>query len=306
MTQYSEPKRPYRGRFAPSPSGPLHFGSLLCALASYLDARANNGVWLIRVEDIDPPREQQGAAAGILRTLEAHGMVSDEPVLFQSTRTTAYRERLDYLLKQNLAYRCNCTRKRLADLRGNYDGHCLQYPPPLHTPAAIRLNLHACKQYLEVEHSYDDLIQGKHIDSCEAKGDFVIHRKDGLFAYQLAVVADDIQQGISQVVRGADLLDTTMQQRLLFRLFAQEPPSYAHLPVLVDMAGNKLSKQNHARAVNNETAFANLCSAFHLLGLQVPVAMHDDIPALLAWGARHWNLAQVPRCSCIVAPSHTM
>lgn len=309
MNQTREPKPPYRGRFAPSPSGPLHFGSLVCALASYLDARANQGTWLIRMEDIDPPREQAGAAAGILQTLEAHGMRSDEPVLFQSSRSEAYYEHLQNLLKRGLAYRCNCTRKRLANLQGdyhgNYDGHCLHQPPPAHKPAAIRLNLQACKQCINLNETFQDVIQGVQNETCETKGDFVIHRKDGLFAYQLAVVVDDIAQGISHVVRGADLLETTAQQRLLFRLFSQEPPLYAHIPVMADTAGNKLSKQNHAPAVSNDSPYANLVMALSTLNLHAPTEPRNNIPALLTWATEHWDINKLPRRASIPAPVYT-
>lgn len=306
MKASCEPKLSYRGRFAPSPSGPLHFGSLVCALASYLDAKTHNGIWLVRMEDIDPPREQQGAAANILATLQAHHLAWDEAVLYQSSRAETYRQHIKELLSRGLAYRCNCTRKRLAELGGRYDGHCLRSPPPAQAAAAIRLHLDACLQEVSSENGFIDLLQGEQANDLISGGDFIIHRKDGLFAYQLAVVVDDIEQGITQIVRGADLLETTAQQRLLFRLFGKVPPGYAHIPVLVDTSGNKLSKQNHAKAVNNATAFANLRSALELLGLPFPHGTAADIDDLLIWAIENWNLNCVPRCSSIRAPSHTM
>lgn len=260
----------------------------------------------MRMEDIDPPREQAGAAENILTTLQAHHLHWDEAVLYQSSRAEAYRQHIQNLLARGLAYRCNCTRKRLAELGGRYDGHCLRSPPPVQAAAAIQLNLDACMQQVPSENGFVDLLQGEQVDELPSGGDFIIHRKDGLFAYQLAVVVDDIEQGITQIVRGADLLGTTAQQRLLFRLFGKVPPSYAHIPVLVDASGNKLSKQNHAKAVDNTTAFANLCNALELLGLPLPHGETGGIDDLLAWAIEHWNLNGVPRCSSIRAPSHTM
>lgn len=300
------PKRPYRGRFAPSPSGPLHFGSLFCALASYLDAKANKGQWLVRIEDIDPPREQPGASASILKTLLEHGLRWDEDVLYQSTRSEIYRQKLDELLEQKLAYRCNCTRKRLSELDGPYDGNCLKTPPPEQQAAAIRLNLEACLQLTPAESGYQDLALGDQISNLEQTGDFIIHRKDGLFAYQLAVVVDDIAQEITHIVRGADLLDTTTQQRYLYQVFGKEKPLFVHAPVLVDSKGNKLSKQNHAKPVDNNCAAINLKQAFSLLGMRVPNELSDKVDNMLRWGIQNWNLENFAQRSSILAPSHTM
>jgi len=306
MNVNPEPRQPYRGRFAPSPSGPLHFGSLVCALASYLDAKANHGKWLVRIEDIDPPREQKGASESILETLQAHGLFWDEELLYQSSRSEAYQKTLAYFLENNLAYRCACTRKRLLDLPGVYDGYCLNTRPQKNQAAALRLNLKSCLRQIHSKTSFIDLIQGEQSDSLKQTGDFVIHRKDGLFAYQLAVVIDDIAQEITRVVRGVDLLDTTSQQLYLFQLLGRSQPQYAHIPVLVDTTGNKLSKQNHAIPVANQNALENLRTAFQLLGMQTSSTLANDIPRLLEWGIAHWNLENVPQCSSIPAPSHTM
>lgn len=264
-------KRPYIGRFAPSPTGPLHFGSLVCALASYLDAKQHGGKWLLRIEDIDPPREQPRAADSIKRTLEAHGLYWDGEVRYQSQRSEAYRECLRELQRLDLIYRCNCTRARLAPLNGRYDGHCRHHPPPAGEASALRLkvtDLPPAFQHIGNRIEFEDRICGLQIESInEISGDFVIHRKDGLFAYQLAVVVDDIDQGVTDIVRGDDLLDTTARQIFLYRILSHTPPSYAHIPVIKDKHGNKLSKQNQAPAINNATPEDNLKRALTTLGV---------------------------------------
>lgn len=302
----SESKPPYRGRFAPSPSGPLHFGSLVCALASYLDAKANGGQWLLRMEDIDPPREQKGASESILQTLRMHNLYWDDALLFQSTRSETYLQHLSFLLDSKLAYHCNCTRKRLASLNGKYDGRCLRSPPLENHQCAIRLNTSECLNLVSDETTFLDLIQGEQKNTVAEAGDFIVHRKDGLFAYQLAVVVDDIYQGITRVVRGRDLLDTTAQQRLLYKVFDKAIPEFAHIPVLVDKKGNKLSKQNHARPVDDHQSANNIRDALNILGLKVPDSLPLENTALLEWGAANWNLHTLYQCSSIPAPSHTM
>ncbi|WP_075184942.1 tRNA glutamyl-Q(34) synthetase GluQRS [Teredinibacter haidensis] len=301
----------YVGRFAPSPSGPLHQGSLVCALASYLDARANNGTWLVRMEDIDPPREQPGADKLILDCLEAHGLHSDKPVLYQSQRSQAYHDILDTLAKRGLCYPCNCTRARLKVLGGYYDGHCLQHAPSREQPAAMRINLqralHHLKEYQrETLDSFIDNVLGQHNDPLHENDDFVIHRKDGLFAYQLAVVADDIAQGVTHIVRGADLLNTTVKQRLLFYILDATPPQYGHIPIITDTSGNKLSKQNHAHPVDPVQASQNLATACRLLGL----ANHKDEQQLarasltetLHWAQNQWQLNKISRHPVMASP----
>ena len=195
--------RSLTGRFAPSPSGPLHFGSLLAAVASFVDARAAGGRWLLRMEDIDPPREMAGADKLILSTLEQHGLHWDGAVLYQSTRHARYREVLDDLLARGQIYRCACTRARLISLHRVYDGYCRQHPPPADAACALRLQLP------EKSVVFDDRIQGVQVQHLAEAGDCIIHRKDGLFAYQLAVVVDDIDQGVTDIVRGNDILPST-------------------------------------------------------------------------------------------------
>ncbi len=290
--KFSKPLRPqYRGRFAPSPSGPLHLGSLVCALASYLDAKANKGIWLVRIEDIDPPREQVGATDLIINTLLAHGLEPDEPILFQSERGAAYREYLSLLREKGLSYRCVCTRKRLRELQGMYDGQCRSSGITEENSAAVRLNLDACKHLsLDKLSRFNDKVYGAQDFDLLASGDFVVHRKDGLFAYQLAVVVDDIFQGITHIVRGADLLDTTSQQRLLFSLFGHPTPDYAHIPLVVDENGKKLSKQNHASPVNNESAKENILLACAHLGIEIDPKPQHSVNTVLEEALAKWKL----------------
>ena len=287
----------YIGRFAPSPSGPLHFGSLVCALASYLDAKHHSGQWLVRIEDIDPPREQAGASERILTTLKTHGLHWDQPIVYQSHRSDLYLDMLKKLTQCDIVYRCNCTRQRLKHLPFNYDQHCLHTPPPLTTPAALRLNTVKGITYaanktkkMETQQTFTDLIQGEAQEDFAVSGDFVVHRKDGYFAYQTAVTTDDINQGITHVVRGNDLLNTTPQQILLHGLLDATPPQYAHIPVIIGDNNIKLSKQNHAPAIDNHAPQKNLILAMKALNMHPP--MHNDITItnLLTWATEHWSL----------------
>lgn len=264
----------YIGRFAPSPTGPLHFGSLVCAIASYLDAKRHGGKWLLRIEDIDPPREQPGAADAIKRTLEAHGLYWDDEVRYQSQRSDAYWDCLNKLKTLGLVYACNCTRAKLAPLNGRYDGFCRHHPPAADEPCALRVkvtDLPAEFRHIRNTIEFIDRIQGtQQEDIAQVSGDFVIHRKDGFFAYQLAVVIDDIDQGVTDIVRGDDLLDTTARQIFLYHILGKKPPRYAHIPVVKDEHGNKLSKQNHAPAVDGQQARSNVYNALSLLGYSPP------------------------------------
>lgn len=277
----------YIGRFAPSPSGPLHLGSLVCALASYLDAKANFGKWLVRIEDIDPPREQVGADKLIIDSLNAHGLHSDGEILYQSTRAQAYKDALRVLSNQQLCYRCSCTRKRINELNGAYDGHCKTHIPNEEHACAIRMSTSQVNAPL----SFKDQIQGLVQDHLES-GDFIIHRKDGLFAYQLAVSVDDIEQGITHIVRGSDLLETTAKQILLIEALGGIAPHYAHIPIVVSSPGQKLSKQNHAPAIESKQNMKNLHQAFHALGF-------NDLPStakqseLLSWGIENWSMMRL-------------
>ena len=271
----------YIGRFAPSPSGPLHMGSLLAATASYLDARCNNGQWLVRIEDIDPPREQPGASQIILETLRAHSLIWDREVLFQSDRTQAYKEILEKLQDKEQLYRCSCTRQRLKTLKGRYDRHCLNHPP---------LQTHTCALRFKLDHcinEFTDLIQGN--VTVPPIDDPVLKRKDGLFSYQLAVVVDDHFQGISHVIRGADLLDTTPTQIALFESLGWMPPNYGHIPLLMGDNGIKLSKQNRASPINLSTPTANLREALKILGIQPTPNADATCQELLKSATGQWS-----------------
>ena len=242
----------YRGRFAPSPTGPLHFGSLIAAVASFLDARSMDGEWLVRIEDVDAARNVPGAAEDILATLEAFGFEWDGPVLWQSTRGDAYAEALERLRSAGLAYGCCCSRKEIAALTRQaaidgglvYPGSCRDSMPAGRLLRAWRMRVNASQT------EFVDRLQGPITQQLERDvGDFVLLRGDGLFAYQLAVTVDDHFQGISHIVRGADLLDSTPRQIWLQRCLGYTTPSYVHLPVASNAAGEKLSKQTLAPAL---------------------------------------------------------
>ncbi|SEL20186.1 glutamyl-Q tRNA(Asp) synthetase [Colwellia chukchiensis] len=293
------PDRPsgYRGRFAPSPSGPLHFGSLIAALASYLDAKHNHGQWLVRIEDIDPPREQAGASKSILTTLECFGLHWDEHVLYQSQQTAIYRQVLAELKQQQLSYYCQCTRADIKANGGIYLGHCRNLAQPEYHSAIRVKNSAAISQY-------QDLIQGR--VSCHpelAKEDFIVFRRDGLFAYQLAVVVDDIYQGISHVIRGCDLLEPTARQLSFYQILQQPAPRYAHVPLAVTAQGYKLSKQNRAPAIDNNNPVPALFAALQFLGQQPPSELLSaSVAEILAWATSHWSIAQVPKVTEITYP----
>ncbi|KRD74577.1 tRNA glutamyl-Q(34) synthetase GluQRS [Lysobacter sp. Root983] len=271
------PAPSYRGRFAPSPTGDLHFGSLLAAFGSWLLARHANGTWLVRIEDLDPPREVAGAAERQLRALRAFGLESDESVLRQSERGEIYRLALEDLLARDLAFACHCSRSDLAAV-GGIHRRCVAAPErPGRTPA-IRLRV--------ADHSvvaFQDRIRGAQSqDVAQDVGDVVLRRADGYWAYQLAVVVDDAAQGISDVVRGADLLDSTPRQILLQRALGLPTPHYAHLPLVLGSDGRKLSKSDAALPVDPQRPLPALRAAWQALG-QAPVALSGagTVPQLL-------------------------
>lgn len=295
----TDPSSNYIGRFAPSPSGPLHFGSLVCALASYLDAKANSGTWLVRMEDIDPPRELPGSAISILNTLESHSLHWDKELLYQSSRSDAYKSALSELHSRKLTYRCNCPRKRLAAIDYIYDGLCRKKIVDENQEAAIRINvLEALNQIGEQSETlaFLDLIQGIQEENIVHSGDFVIHRKDGLFAYQLAVAVDDVAQGITHIVRGADLLESTPKQTLLIKLLGGRIPIYAHIPVMVNARGDKLSKQTGAPSVNDKLATANLFRAGKVLGIPLDEQLqYETCETQLEYMCSSWKINRVTR-----------
>ena len=287
---------PYIGRFAPTPSGYLHFGSLVAALASYLDARAVDGRWLLRIEDLDPPREVAGAQSAILSTLESYGFEWDGPVMRQSERHDAYAEVLQRWLSQGLAYACTCSRKQLEAYQGIYPGLCRNAGHPW-PDAAIRLRVP------ELSYAFNDRVQGDFAQHLGREvGDFVIRRRDGLYAYQLAVVIDDAAQGINNIVRGADLLDSTPRQIHLQQLLGLPALRYAHLPVAVNAQGEKLSKQTYATAISERRAAEALNSALAFLGQAPPAGLVGaDAAEILGWARAHWNVKAVPRTRALPA-----
>lgn len=285
-----------RGRFAPSPTGPLHLGSLVAAVGSFLEARCHGGEWLVRIEDVDGPRTRPGAADLILRTLERYALLWDGPVLYQSQRGDLYRAALENLLDAGLAYPCTCTRRTLAvyprssDGSPIYPGHCRRNPEPSARASAIRLRVN------DQPIVFCDTVQGpcQHILERDS-GDFVIRRADGCFTYQLAVVVDDADQGINQVVRGSDLLDSTSRQIYLQGLLGFPSLAYAHLPIVVDHTGQKLSKQTGAPSLDVAQPTPTLWAALAFLGQEPPTDLQRESPqTLLAWACAHWRLQRVP------------
>lgn len=275
----AQPTR-YRGRFAPSPTGPLHLGSLLAALVSYLEARRHDGEWLVRIEDLDPPRTQPGASDAILRSLEAHGLVWDSIIMHQSQRNEAYQQAIRVLSDRDQLFWCRCSRKQLAGYPV-YPGTCRACRQP-RADAAIRF------QAPELDDAFTDLFQGpQHTALAQDYGDVVVRRRDGLFAYQLAVVVDDWGQGMTDIVRGIDLLSSTFWQRALYRALGRDCPNYAHFPVLVH-AGQKLSKQNFAPALDDHQATANLMQLWPWLGLTI---QRDTPERMLAQAGAQWSPA---------------
>lgn len=281
----------YVGRFAPSPTGPLHFGSLLGALASFLDARANQGRWLVRIEDIDPPREIAGATQAILDCLLAHGLHWDDEVLQQSARINLYRQTCQQLLAAERAFYCTCSRTDLIGQHGIYSGRCRQCKQQPLTAHAIRLRVD------DLTVCFDDAIQGYHEQNLlHEVGDFVIFRKENLPAYQLAVVVDDAAQGVTHIVRGSDLLDSTPRQIFLQRCLQLPQPRYAHIPVIANAFGQKLSKQTHANALDHRRAGENLrCALAFLRQPPPPLDLPTEPAAILNWAIAHWDSARIPK-----------
>ncbi|MEH5010497.1 tRNA glutamyl-Q(34) synthetase GluQRS [Phytobacter diazotrophicus] len=279
----------YIGRFAPSPSGELHFGSLIAALGSYLQARAQQGTWRVRIEDIDPPREVPGAADTILRQLEHYGLHWDGDVLWQSQRHEAYRDALAWLHTRGLSYYCTCTRARIQSVGGTYDGHCRSANNGPEN-SAVRL-----VQQHPVLHFHDRLRGELYADEKLAREDFIIHRRDGLFAYNLAVVVDDHFQGITEIVRGADLIEPTVRQISLYRQFGWPVPQYVHLPLALNAQGNKLSKQNHAPALPGGDPRPIIIRALQFLNQSATNEWQDlSVDDLLKNAVANWTLANVP------------
>ncbi|NEV63266.1 tRNA glutamyl-Q(34) synthetase GluQRS [Thiorhodococcus minor] len=284
----------YQGRFAPSPTGPLHFGSMLAAVASYADARACGGRWLVRMEDIDRPREVPGAATDILETLAAFGLEWDEPIIYQRERTQAYADALASLTRQGRTYPCGCSRAEIAR-HGRpgpegpvYPGTCRAGLPPDRQPRSLRLKADARPLH------FTDRIQGDQTQSVrDSVGDFVLRRADGIHAYQLAVVVDDASQGITHVVRGADLLLSTPRQILLQQALGVAQPSYAHIPLMLDAQGRKLSKSLASAPVDAADPLPALRKAWTCLG-QTPLGRVGSPAEFWRRAIATWRIERVP------------
>ncbi|MEQ1438137.1 tRNA glutamyl-Q(34) synthetase GluQRS [Fontimonas sp. SYSU GA230001] len=291
----SSPAPTYRGRFAPTPSGPLHLGSLLTALASWLQARAHNGRWLLRIDDLDRERCRPGMADVILRQLEAHGLHWDDPPRYQTQHLDAYRDALAQLRATGALYACGCSRARLkAESRPGpegpiYCGRCRNRALPEQNRA---LRLRVGNETM----AFDDGWQGtQRCVLARDIGDFVVWRRDGLPAYQLACAVDESAQGITEVVRGCDLLGSTFMQRYVMDRLRLHGPAYRHLPLLMAADGRKLSKQNHAPPIDAASAGRNLLRCLQALRQHPPAALHGaDVAEILAWAAAHWNPDRVP------------
>lgn len=292
----------YIGRFAPSPTGPLHFGSLIAAVASYCEAKIHHGKWLLRMEDLDKPREAKGAANTILQQLETFGFEWDDTVLYQSQRTRYYADALETLNTRHLIYPCTCTRKEIADSSSNigiegviYPGTCLKHAIKVNVPVAWRI-----KTTLQTI-SFNDAIQGKISQKLKQDiGDFILKRADGLFAYQLAVVVDDAAQDVTHIVRGADLLDSTPRQIYLQQALNYSTPHYAHVPVACNDAGEKLSKQTLASPLDTSNTAMNLIRALNFLGQAVPSDLaHEDSKTIWNWALENWQLSKIAKTKAL-------
>lgn len=293
---------PYTGRFAPSPTGPLHFGSLVAAAGSYLHAKAARGRWLVRIEDIDRPREVPGAADEILRTLEALGFEWDGRIERQSQRLDIYEHALNQLRAQHRVFSCSCSRSVIARVPGSeeqrYPGTCRSGPLDPTQALAVRLRVEPGIV------AFDDAAQG-HLeqDVSAAVGDFVLKRRDGLHAYHLAVVVDDIAQGVTGIVRGADLLDSTPRQLLLYAALGGTPPRYLHLPVAVDRDGRKLSKSSHSLAIDTATASESLWQALTFLRQAPPPALRGaPVAEQWEWARQQWQTDSFKGITSAAAP----
>lgn len=289
----------YIGRFAPSPSGPLHFGSLVAAIASFLDARANQGTWLVRVEDLDPAREPEGAADLILSQLDDFGMRSDQPIVYQSSRLKAYEKALLKLQKQDLTFDCACTRQQIKSMGSVYNGACRSRSEAPIGDFAIRVKIG------DKLVKFIDLVQGPVSQKLSTDiGDFVIKRKDRLFAYQLAVVVDDAFQRITHVIRGFDLLASTPRQIYLQQVLGFTTPIYAHVPIAVNQLGQKLSKQHFADPVAISNKRILLHTTLNFLGMSPPISnARLDVDQQLQWGVLNWDIHNVPKLANI--PHHS-
>lgn len=311
MTPPQDCRHNYRGRFAPTPSGPLHFGSLVSALASWLDARANDGEWFVRIDDLDPPREQAGAADQILRQLDACGLHWDAAVRYQSQRNAQYRDAVAELLKRGHAFYCRLSRRELDALGGTHPGapsaniHSTDIPASAAKPTSTQIDAAVRLVTPSDDICFDDRLIGQHCDNLNQQGGpFVIVRRDGLYAYQLACALDDADDQITDVVRGSDLLASTTRQLCVLAALDRQPPRYAHLPLVIDRDGNKLAKSNSSAAIDLQHSRAALQQALTWLGGPVVGGdIHSILTAGLCWwrdgaiGLRHHDAGPAPEQS---------
>lgn len=288
--------QPYIGRFAPSPTGPVHFGTLIAAVGSYLQAKKNNGAWIIRMEDVDTTRKVAGSDKEILNTLEAFGFEWDNEIIYQSQQTALYQSALEQLLSQSMLFPCVCSRKQLAETNSDiYPGTCRNRQ--LAEDKLVEENEYALRLLArDVTIEFSDTVMGKQSQNIAQQcGDFVIKRRDGLFAYQLAVVVDDALQGITEIVRGSDLLDSTPRQIYLQQLLNYPTPGYCHLPLAIDKHGNKISKSGNATRVDIKYRGKLICKVLMFLGQNPPIDLSDSsIDDIWSWAIKHWNISQVP------------
>lgn len=314
----------YVGRFAPSPSGQLHFGSLVTAVASYLDAKSHNGKWLVRMEDIDEPRCIAGVDKDILRTLEAHGLLWDDEVLYQSQQHARYQIVLDELIAKERAYYCTCTRKQIKAMGGVYNGHCRNKHVgssllPLNGDSAVRLKLDVpldafidvimgeVKPHagLSLNHQQTNASEGGPFADALHAEDVVLKRRDGLFSYNLVVVLDDVFQQVNHVIRGCDLIDVTPLQRAVYQSLGFTSPEYGHIPVAAVAPGRKLSKQNRAAPVNNSIPIDNIVRVMHFLGFSFPdAATFNNVESVLNEAISMWSRKKVVKTAEIIVPQH--
>ena len=292
----------YIGRFAPSPTGPLHFGSLIAAVASYVDAKSKNGIWVLRMEDLDPPREPPGTADLILDQLSTLGIRWDGEVLYQSSRISAYREILKKLSKEELCYPCSCTRLQIKAMGSVYNGSCRNRTIPLHKKFAIRV-----KTFNDLI-GFNDKIHGHHQQNVRKEvGDFIVLRKDNLFAYQLAVVVDDSYQKITDVIRGYDLIDSTPRQIHLQKVLGFKTPKYAHIPIVLDGKGHKLSKQNFATPIEPKNGNKLIFQSLKYLGQNPPPSIdRASTNEQLEWAISNWDIHAIPKLANIRENSKRM
>jgi len=283
----------YCGRFAPSPSGELHFGSLVTAVASYCQAKSKNGRWLLRIEDIDLPRVEKGADQQIIQTLHDFGFVWDGDVRYQSQRLNDYTAALSQLQQQNHSYPCNCGRKAIRHYNETHHLPVGLYPGFCRTKAADVNLAHSWRLKVpDQDISFTDKICGLQIENlAQSCGDFILKRSDQLFSYQLAVVIDDAQDGISEIIRGQDLLESTNRQRYLQQCLDLPESQYAHIPLVLDKQGRKLSKQNHAPALDRQNPLQCLWQALDFLQQTPPNTLqYTDLDTLWHWAWTHWHL----------------